>query len=266
MVQVWPLFAMPMVYKLIPSSKILMLIAAGSSVGTALITIVALPRWTKEMPKRQYCQYTQREWHRVQKSSLQTVMEKHDSGLWWNFLDATGNKPLLKTGIVTGNEPGVMFTDQFNDEIGAYTQGPMVMPIANMCVSQTLWQPVPSRYADPKLTVQILSWKPVERESGIAASRVAVKVTGPSVMQFQAKNIVDWSIDEERPVRMRPDCNCAWVMRSSGYKDDLFAPREWEFWIVVEHPPEDGQRFHLEFSGQYFEEITPNEPPEVCEN
>ena len=113
--------------------------------------------------------------------------------------------------------------------------------------------------------MQVLSWKPVEREEGaLPASRIAVKVLGPSVMQFQAKHVIDWSIDDERPVRLRKDCDCAWVMRTSGFKEDLFAPREWEFWVTVEHPPEDGSTFHLEFSGQYYEEVTPNGPPEIA--
>ena len=59
-------------------------------------------------------------------------------------------------------------------------------------------------------------------------------------MQFQAKHVVDWSVDDERPVRLRPDCDCVWTMRTSGGVPDLFAPRVWEFWVVVEHPPNEG--------------------------
>ena len=133
--------------------------------------------------------------------------------------------------------------------------------------------PAPSRFAEPKLTVKILSFKPFEvsgtDDGGSApASKIQVRVTGPSVMSFQAKNVIDWSIDDSdsakkiRPIPLREGCNCAWVMRSHGYQDDLFAPREWEFWVVVEHPPEHGKRFHLEFGAQYYEEVTPNAPPE----
>jgi len=297
MMQVYPIFVIDYQFQTFINSptkrKSIAFFCLGTAFCSGLFIALCLPRYDKFHAKRQYSQYCNREYYHVEYKSksmmgsqiITSNLKWSDSGIWWNALARSRHHEISKymnfpVNTLFPNE--LIAAHDYNKT--SYSNFPDYMPLNTRIYTGSVYTPVvgEQRFQNPKLKVEVTKvernvkledvYGPENKDSHkfsskkrIKNSKIHFKVEGPPIMSFTAKQVVAWSISDKPVPPVRPDCDCQWVMRSSGHQDDLLAPRLWEFWVVVEHAADDAEEFVMEFGGQYVEEVSPNHGPEIEE-
>ena len=231
-------------------------ISAGLMMFTLGCSMMWLPVYTTERPKRLFMQHVHRFWHDASGAQI-----KEDSALWINPMDYAGLNSLVSAWPTLKNAKPMPCNPENNNDL-LYCDKPWYFPVQEM-LSGGVWLPIDPPQVD-KIKLD------VKRTETDLSTRLSVKATGPAQMTLVIgqregnPKVLGWSF-ADKVLSPRKDCKCHWVFHAQGVPNSVLSESDYNSYPLIDDG-RTGLRYNYEpfpdpFTWEFYIDIPKGSPP-----